>query len=86
MRFSNPSDGQSSSSVWELASIFKGTVKEDAMPDQAVVTFTYDEYIKIKRIVLDRDVQGALDFMKIIDKRCEHILTRQGNMKNAIDA
>ena len=56
------------------------------MPDQAVVTFTFDEYIKIKRIVLDRDVQGALDFMKMIDKRCEHILTRQGSMKNTIDA
>ena len=56
------------------------------MPDHVVVTFTHDEYIKIKRIVLDRDVQGALDFMKIIDKRCEHIITRQGNLKKAIDA
>ena len=56
------------------------------MPEQAVVTFTYDEYIKIKRIVLDRDVQGALDFMRMIDKRCEHIINRQGGMKNAIDA
>ena len=37
------------------------------------------------RIVLDRDVQGALDFMKMIDKRCEHIITRQGSLKNAID-
>jgi hypothetical protein len=55
------------------------------MPDQAVVTFTYDEYIKIKRIVLDRDQQGALDFMKLIEKRCEHILTRQGGMKNTLD-
>lgn len=55
------------------------------MPDQVVVTFTYDEYIKIKRIVLDRDKQGALDFMKVIEKRCEHILTRQGGMKNALD-
>lgn len=45
------------------------------MADQAVVTFTYDEYIRIKRIVLDRDVQGALDFMKIIVKRCEQITT-----------
>jgi hypothetical protein len=34
------------------------------MPDQAVETFTYDEYIKIKRTVLDRDVQGTLDFIK----------------------
>ena len=56
------------------------------MPDQAVVTFTYDEYIKIKRIVLDRDEQGALDFMKVIDKRCEHIINRQGSMKNATDS
>ncbi len=56
------------------------------MPDQAVVTFTYDEYIKIKRIVIDRDAQGALDFMKMIDKRCEYIITRQGSLKNAIDA
>jgi hypothetical protein len=56
------------------------------MPDQAVVTFTYDEYIKIKRIVIDRDAQGALDFMKMIDKRCERIITRQGSLKNAIDA
>ena len=56
------------------------------MPDQAVVTFTYDEYIQIKRIVLDRDVQGALDFLKMLDKRCEYILSRQGSMKNAIDA
>ena len=55
------------------------------MSDQAVVTFTYDEYIKIKRIVLDRDAQGALDFMKVIDKRCTHILTRQGGMKNMMD-
>ena len=56
------------------------------MLDQAVVTFTLEEYMKIKRIVLDRDVQGALDFMKIIDKRCERVITRQGGMKNAIDA
>lgn len=56
------------------------------MSDQAVVTFTYDEYIKIKRIVLDRDAQGALDFLKILDKRCEYILSRQGGMKNPIDA
>lgn len=56
------------------------------MQDQAVVTFTYEEYIKIKRIVLDRDTQGALDFLKIIDKRCEYVLTRQGGMKNAMDA
>ena len=56
------------------------------MLDQAVVTFTLDEYMKIKRIVLDRDAPGALDFMKIIDKRCEHILTRQGSMKNIMDA
>ena len=55
------------------------------MFDQAVVTFTYDEYIKIKRIVLDRDAKGALDFMRIIDKRCERLMTRQGGMKNAID-
>ncbi len=44
--------------------------QEVAMLDQAVVTFTLDEYMKIKRIVLDRDAQGALDFMKTIDKRC----------------
>ncbi len=56
------------------------------MLDQAVVTFTLEEYMKIKRIVLDGDVQGALDFMKIIDKRCEHIITRQSSLKNAIDA
>lgn len=55
------------------------------MSDQAVVTFTYDEYVTIKRIVLDRDAQGALDFMKMINKRCEYILSRQGNMKNALD-
>jgi len=63
-----------------------GNFQEVAMLDQAVVTFTFNEYIKIKRIVLDRDAQGALDFMKMIDKRCEHIITRQGSMKNAIDA
>ena len=56
------------------------------MLDQAVVTFSFDEYMKIKRIVLDRDAQGALDFMKIIDKRCERIITRQSGLKNAIDA
>jgi len=51
-----------------------------------VITFTFNEYIKIKRIVLDRDAQGALDFMKMIDKRCEHIVTRQGSLKNTINA
>jgi hypothetical protein len=56
------------------------------MIDQAVVTFTLEEYMKIKRIVLDRDAQGALDFMKVIDKRCEHIISRQGSLKNSIDA
>lgn len=56
------------------------------MLDQAVVAFTLEEYMKIKRIVLDRDVQGALDFMKMLDKRCEQIIARQGSMKNAIDS
>lgn len=56
------------------------------MLDQAVVTFTLDDYIKIRRIVLDRDAHGVLDFMKIIDQRCEHTMTRRGSLKNAIDA
>ena len=62
-----------------------GNFQEVIMLDQAVVTFTLEEYMQIKRIVLDRDVRGALDFMKIIDKRCEQSITRQGSMKNAMD-
>lgn len=56
------------------------------MLDHAVVTFTFDEYITVKRIVLDGDTQGALDFVKIIAKRMERIITQQGGMKNTIDA
>jgi len=56
------------------------------MLDQAIITFTADEYMEIKRIVLDKDAPGALAFMKIIDKRCERVITRQGGMKNALDA
>ncbi len=56
------------------------------MLDHAVLTFTFDEYITVKRIVLDRDAQGALDFIKILAKRLERAITEQGNMKNAIDA
>jgi len=55
------------------------------MLDQAIITFTADEYVQIKRIVLDRDAPGALAFLKIIDKRCERFITRQGVMKNALD-
>ena len=56
------------------------------MLDHAVLTFTFDEYITVKRIVLDRDAPGALDFVKIIAKRLDQAVTRQGSMKNAIDA
>jgi len=56
------------------------------MLDHGVVTFTLDEYITVKRIVLDGDTQGALDFVKIIAKRLERTITPQGGLKNAIDA
>ena len=56
------------------------------MLDHAVVTFTFEEYITVKRIVLDGDAQGALDFVKIIAKRLERAITQQGGLKNAIDA
>lgn len=59
--------------------------QEVVMLDQAIIEFTSDEYMKIKRIVLDRDAPGALAFMKIIEKRCERFITRQGVMKNALD-
>ncbi len=56
------------------------------MLDHAVVTFTFDEYITMKRIVLDGDLQGALDFMKISAKRLEPAITQQGGLKKTIDA
>lgn len=55
------------------------------MLDHAVVPFTFDEYITVKRIVLDGDARGALDFVKIIAKRLERAITEQGGLKNALD-
>lgn len=55
------------------------------MLDHAIVTFTFDEYMTVKRIVLDGDAQGALDFVKIIAKRLERTITEQGGLKKAID-
>ena len=55
------------------------------MLDHAIVTFTFEEYITVKRIVLDSDAQGALDFVKIIAKRLERTITEQGGLKNTID-
>ena len=56
------------------------------MLDHAVLTFTFDEYITVKRIVLDSDAQGALDFVKIIAKRLERTITERGGLKNTINA
>ncbi|MCK9365313.1 MAG: hypothetical protein M0P74_17135 [Syntrophales bacterium] len=66
----------------ELIDIFQEVI----MLDQAIITFTSDEHMQIKRIVLDRDAPGALAFMKIIDKRCERFIIRQDVMKNTFDA
>ena len=67
--------------VWESTFL-----REAIMLDHAVVTFTFDEYITMKRIVLDEDLQGAFDFMKIIAKRLEPAITQQGGLKKTIDA
>lgn len=56
------------------------------MLDHAVLTFTFDEYIAVKRIVLDGDRQGALDFVKIITKRLERAISEQGALKNPLGA
>ena len=56
------------------------------MLDHAIVTFTFEEYITVKRIVLDGDAQGALNFVKIIAKRLERTITEQGGLKKTIGA